>query len=500
MRDCPDIQPDQGISVDTKGWDTVSAIRIDTLNAAIADAGTSPPGFDEPAEGAMVSARFRPWMISPESDGRLLTMKLPLHDITITKPDGARCFDRGHAMIDVHLDLLPHEASDNGQVTTCLLVVDLEPQGGDDTAARLTDLRIEGHHSIEDAAYLRLALGTWLNANLDAFTHVFATVNIHKAVTDQEDFKWLKPSRVGYAFGYDQKDPEQSIMAVLCRTDGRAEAGLPYQVAPEALPEGLTVSYLISRQLFMKDMLKGAVVRSFDGLESSDLTFAFDDTVMRTTRHVPLKDVEYEGKTYDMTLETFELTLRETDFRVETNAASKVFPGIWSVSHTEAAYGIRMITGRAGQKTLGFIETEEMLAQKTQRVAAGVNVLEWMLIIIFAICIIILNAATFGTGSIIPTVLAGLLIGCGIGSLTIEIIEAVNDGDGPAIDMLVLNATEAIAWSTGSKFVPTEAGLRGAMSIAGTFETGKTANAEAPARLFQKRFAATMAARRRKAA
>ena len=93
-----------------------------------------------------------------------------------------------------------------------------------------------------------------------------------------------------------------------------------------------------------------------------------------------------------------------------------------------------------------------------------------------------------------------VLIGCGIGSLTIEIIEAVNDGDGPAIDMLVLNATEAIAWSTGSKFVPTEAGLRGAMSIAGTFETGKTANAEAPARLFQKRFAATMAARRRKAA
>ena len=111
-------------------------------------------------------------MISPESDGRLLTMKLPLHDITITKPDGARCFDRGHAMIDVHLDLLPHEVSDNGQVTTCLLVVDLEPQGGDDTAARLTDLRIEGHHSIEDAAYLRLALGTWLNANLDAFTHL----------------------------------------------------------------------------------------------------------------------------------------------------------------------------------------------------------------------------------------------------------------------------------------------------------------------------------------
>lgn len=491
--------PEQSFSesVDTRGWDTISAVRLDTLNDAIIQGETSPKSFLQDAEGGQVCARFQPWQISPDSDGRILTLQLEMEGLVVTDADGERTYPSARAMVDVYLDLLPHDVSDDGSVTKCLLVVDLKPQPGNEQAARVTDAWIEGHHSLVDLAYLRIGLDDWMNENLHAFTHVFATVNIHHTVPDDADFRWLKPNRVGYAFGYDQLDPEHSIMAVLCKTDGRTEEGLPYQVEVDALPDGLTVSYLISRQLFMKDMLKPSVVRSFDGMKESDLSFSHEDTVMKITSDVELKDVVYEDEVYDMTLEEFKLTLRETDFRVETLASSKVFPGIWSVVHAEAAYGIKMVTNDLGEKTLGYWETEPLLTEKTQRTSTGIKVLEWMFLIIGAVCALILTFATFGVGSIVPTVLAGIIIGCGIGALSIDIIEAVNDGNGPAIDMLVLNATDAISWSIGSRFIPTKAGLNGALSIAGDFEVLKaTGSATSPARQFQDQFAGTMAARK----
>ncbi len=60
------------LGVTSFGWDLVSSIRIEALNAAITEAGRSPAGFEGPADAATrVRAAFGPWQISSESDGAL---------------------------------------------------------------------------------------------------------------------------------------------------------------------------------------------------------------------------------------------------------------------------------------------------------------------------------------------------------------------------------------------------------------------------------------------
>ncbi|NHX28338.1 TULIP family P47-like protein, partial [Escherichia coli] len=160
-----------------------------------AQAGTSPPGFDALAQkGISVDARFGAWRILPDSDGPTLSMELPLTDITLTDHGQTRHYDTGRAMVDVHLELLPHDPNEKGDTRLFLLVVKLRAERAHRHAAEVTRVELDDTGGVVDQAYVMMALGQWLDQNLHQFTQVFATVNIHKVVDQNAAFAWLKPT------------------------------------------------------------------------------------------------------------------------------------------------------------------------------------------------------------------------------------------------------------------------------------------------------------------
>lgn len=483
-----------GRTVDTHKWDTVSAIHISELNDAIRLAKTSPSGFSHGAgKGVQVDAEFGDWNILPDSDGPILSMELPLAAIKIEDCDGTRNFASGSAMVDVHLELLPHGPNSDNNTVLHLLVVKITSQKRGRSAANVTKVTIDQSHSMADTVYVTMALENWLDANLHNFTQVFATVNIHKVVEQNEAFAWLKPTHVAYAFGYNSTDPSKSVLGVLCQTGGRSAKGLIYQIEANVIPTGSTVVYVISKARFLRDMLTTALPKAFDGLMAKNLKVAPDNSGVKMINPTQLKNIEHEGKTYDLELTELDVKLFDTEINVDSITKTPVFPGIFSVCTAIGYYSFGLLTKKDGSKTLGFDESRPFQSINTTEKTTGAIITEIILGIIAAVAGLVLFFVTFGSGSLIAAALYVALVGS-MGTLTImQIAELVGEGDGPPIDLLIANATNAVTWASGSRFDPNTAGLNGALQIGGTFVDdpaleGAGRNATTPQEAFQSKY------------
>jgi len=485
-----------GRSVDTAGWDTVSAIHIGELNNAIRLAKTSPSDFSEEADkGVHVSADFGDWNILPDSDGPILSMEMPLKNLCVTEGRDSRTYDTARAMVDVHLELLPHDPDNSDDKQLHILVVKLTQSAKNEHAADVTKIIIDGDHSVVDEVYVSMALSNWLQANLQRFTQVFATINIHRVVDQNEAFAWLKPTHVAYAFGYNAADPEKSVLGVLCQTGGRSAEGLIYQVQAEAIPPGSTAGYVISKARYLRDMLAPALPRAFDGLKAKTIKVNSDDSGLKINKPAQLKDVESDGKKYSPKLTELEIALNETEIIVDSATKTKIFPGIYSVCVSTGYYAFGLINRKSGGKTLGYYATRDFKSANSTEKTKGAIITEIILGIIAAVAGLILTFVSFGSGSLIAIGLAVALVGS-LGALTtMEVVELIRENDGPPVDLLVANATDAVTWATGSHFDPNVAGLNNALQIGGnyvedpTIDTLKSSPAAlSPQARFQARF------------
>lgn len=490
-----------GRSVDTAGWDTVSAIHISELNNAIRLAKTSPADFSNEADqGVHVAAEFGDWKILPDSDGPILSMELPMKHLCVTEGGDRRTYETASAMVDVHLELLPHDPDNSDDKQLHVLVVKLSQSRKNEHAADVTKVIIDGDHSVVDEVYVSMALFNWLQANLRRFTQVFATINIHRIVDQNEAFAWLKPTHVAYAFGYNALDPEKSVLGVLCQTGGRSADGLIYQVQAEAIPPGSTAGYVISKARYLRDMLAPALPRAFDGLKAKTIKINSDDSGLKISKPAQLKDVESDGKKYNVELTELDVALYETEISVDSTTKTKIFPGIFSVCVSTGYYAFGLLNRKSGGKTLGYYETRDFKSENTTEKTRGAIITEIILGIIAAVAGLILTFVTFGAGSFIAIGLGVALVGSIAAVTTMEVVELIRENDGPPVDLLVANATDAVTWATGSHFDPNVAGLNGDLQIGGTYIedpdintlAGGRAAALSPQACFQARFALRM--------
>lgn len=493
--------------IETNGWDLVSAVKIADMNAAIAEAGTTPDGFAQTIEGGtQIAARFAPWRIGTGGDGHLINLDVPLRGLSLTHGDLHLDIAQAHAIVRVELEMIPSgrmHAGPDGAEETQLLVIRTRPSrlmmAADPAARPAKILEIGGLEGLRVAqkAAIRLGLETWLNANLTAFSHVFATVNILH--TTQEDargkaFSWMKPTEVSYAFGRNAVHPDDSVLSILCQTAGRSAKGLIHQAQADMIPVGGNAAFTVSKSRVLRDMIAPGLEMAYEGLSQKDLTFADHDTGLSLKREVQLHAVKGEdGKAYDPVLEVLRISLRDTEMVVDSRTATKVSAGIYSVSTAAAHYCFGLTKNSKGEKTLGFSGPPVKPINETRK-DKSVDIIDTILSVIQVVAILI--GAVMSGGA--------LLIGAGVaaaalaGQLTIKAVADTSRNDGPPIDLLVANATSAVTWSTGARFEPTFAALNGGLQVGGVLggaaDRGLMAG-EGFAAQFQSPFKGLMAAR-----
>ncbi len=482
---------------DTAGWDAVNCVRVTEINDAIRNAGTSPEQMEiELEDGRYAQGEFASWQVAPGGDGQLINLEIPMHNVEIRRNDRQSHLENVIVEVQVRMELISsgRKKALGDNTVEKLLVIAKQPSGllmgsdGVERAATVTAVVGADDIGVALNSTLRSCVEAWMNENLDKFSHVFAAVNISQRIsedTEGEAFAWLKPTDVSYAFGTSRTDPEASVLAILCQTQGRKIDGLVHQADPGLIPPGCDAGVMVSRSRFLRNMVGEALPNAFKGLKLKDIKYKEKDSGLRIGKKVKTSQVKHEGKTYDPVIHELDLTLRDTEMELKSLTKTKVAPGVFSVCSATAAYAFGLMKRKDGGKTIGFVETRKMKTVDSVEKTKEVTLLNNILMAIAAISGLVLTVISLGSLSAPYFVTMAILLGgvATVGTASIKIVEMVKNGNAPPIDLLMANATGAVRWSTGRTFDPTFAALNNGLQIGGNFvpaDTGlMTASTEA---------------------
>ena len=243
-------------AISTQGWDLVYALRLPEINRGIAAAyrknASLIPKLEWQADDDSwsISGEFAVWQLTSavthNTGDTLVGMRFPITRATL-HGDGE--------IYEIH------NVAAIGLVSLSKLVEDSLNKFTIDHAKGVSQLKIDGDVP-KGAEPLIDILAEFLDNNLQAFRHAFATVRLVNPGVASDN--WFVPRKVAFSYSGGDTD-ETSYLALLCLTDPYVE-GNP--IPPLVLESGLIDSksqcaLVVSRSLFVQKLLLPAVARAF---------------------------------------------------------------------------------------------------------------------------------------------------------------------------------------------------------------------------------------------
>jgi hypothetical protein len=453
----------------TYGWDTVFAIHIADANAAIAKAGSSPPSFnaEDAADGYSVQGKFGAWQIVPGGSGELIRLSIPFNGAVVTKPDKTSECANGSALVDVRLNFLDQDLQPTtGSNKT--LKVQTTPAGTEQPAASVVQVNYDGTSPsfLVQAAFQGM-LDAWLNANLQDFDHVFATVNINRTA-DEGAFQWMQPTHVSYAYS-DLGSSSDGLLGVLCMTEQRSSAGLAQQVSGVVIPAGQRAALLISKERLLSNLLLPSMPLVFAGAKPTDFALSSSGgSIVNATNNVTFtvqpdkkKDTTYPAKIIDLIV-----TVEAQELQMSVTTETEVSSGIRAYCQTQNFLAIQLVDREDGAQTLAFSNSRPAVTNHWTEEDEGQKITDDILnicaLLLAAVSVVVTDGADIGAAALIVGLVAG------ISNVSTLVIEDVEKNKAPAIDSLVLNSTASIAWSDSKDFLLGTACLNDSLQLGGT--------------------------------
>ena len=258
-------------------WDTVFAIRYADVNAGIRAGGLSPKSFQEDipdGEGSYsLVGEFDDWKLVPGGNGHLIQMRLPFRDLVFQTPTDEDYYKYQSGWFEISVPLTSvmrdAETENDGQYVDFMV---------DATATvSVQDTHLEPAPDPDDdpSNTIGLVMAEWLNTHLADFKHVFGTVNINRILTE-EYLQWMQPTATSYAVVDDQKTEASGIFGILCMTENRPKPDQQL-VDINAIPDGESSGFLISKERFLRKLLIGGLGYMFDGPATQDANKTWPD-------------------------------------------------------------------------------------------------------------------------------------------------------------------------------------------------------------------------------
>ncbi len=451
---------------DTYDWDTVFAIRFADANSALTKPGACPTAFSaqDPSSSTSASGTFGPWQLNG-GDGVLLHMAIPITSGTLSYEGKTHDLTGTKITIELQLKDLPQDPS--GASGKHDVVAD-----GSKVVSVTEVKNMPGDPGFVIEAVTGGMLSKWFNDNLGSFTHAFSTIDLKTPVEDQ--FKWLKPSKFGWAVSAQGK-LEDHVFGVLTTTDDRP-APNTMQISPNAIPAGQKAGFLISDERFMAKLLLPGVHVMFTGATEADFELANDGTMIRNKNTVYMEEVELSTGKYRPKLEpnTVQIHLEANEVVVELKKAIIDFsPGI-TITMTYTSYSsVKLDRNSKNEQILIYEEASKPISDHNVEVAAWVVWTEVAASV--AAAVLTLGAGIWFKTAIqrvalrVVAIIVTLLIGELIANIAaiITAVAAGNKDKIPPINLMMLNATKAIVWPGSTGFELTSAALNESLQFGG---------------------------------
>jgi hypothetical protein len=315
--------------ISTGDWDVVHAMHFDELNRAIVAAHSSPATFHyempDPHGQVTFDGTFDDWQVTGGS-GSILFLTVPIPSGSWTQGGVVHPFSAASADIQVDMAWVPPsgvtETSPTSRITNAAgsnqLQVAATTAPGDPPAS------VKTVTSAHESGAIKLLLAKWLNENLAEFGHVFAAVDVAAEIATAEHLAWLMPKVVSYAVAAPVLDDngnavQPPVFAVLAMTQSSDPPGVPQFASPSAIPDGATSALLISRDLFISQVLLSTAPALFMGATPGDFEVMDDRATVSNKKHLGIQSWELEdGTVVDPSIDpgTFSLAVEGDGLRL----------------------------------------------------------------------------------------------------------------------------------------------------------------------------------------
>ncbi len=311
----------------TYGWDTVSQISIDKVNTALASSqGNLPmhfkgdPGTDPPvvAEGELAR-----WSIVPGGAVRYLYLELEIKTGTLNIGTGTvdprveeyrpawRNFDvlaydlagvRVISSVDLRMFRQSETQADDLRFNMTQIGSSLPPtHEGDVVPVKVIDP--SGKLTTVAKTLLGVAMADFLVKNAGSIQFVFAHVSPIPPGVDS----WLAPKRSDFAYIPRESDGG-GILGVLSVTTDRDISHLERQIDPSTFRSGMSGSYVISRELVLRNVIKPSLATAYSTAPDVFM-YLPEKEVIRNTRSFGTESVRSGAITYYPQIHEFELLI-----------------------------------------------------------------------------------------------------------------------------------------------------------------------------------------------
>lgn len=449
----------------TYGWDTVFAMHIDDVNAAIADRKTSPVSFaqDDPAEGFAIVGSFADWSIVPGGDGDLICLALPIDDVLITSPGGPwKAAGTIRAMI--RLDLVHDaEVAERRHLKVRLL----PPAPGVPVATVVgASFHDPAPPFIADTA-LRMLMQDWLNAHLDEFDHVFSTIDLNRLAASGA-FQWMQPTDVAYAYT-DLGTQTDGALAILSMTGGRSSAGLVQQVSNACVPAGHLGSLLINKARVIEQLLLPTIPLSYQGAKAGDFVLSTAGNSISTGAGSVAFIVINDGHDYSASIENLSVRVEGTELIYDVTTKTDLSPGVRAWCRTVNRLNMVLDQAADGGQTIAFGDAMPPDITHWTDHDSGIDLAEKILAIAAIVASLVATVLTDGAAA--GTLALAIGFASGVLMVTETAIEQASKNKAPEITAALLDATASIKWPYGSGFVLSAAGLNDSLQLIGAYRT-----------------------------
>lgn len=325
----------------TFGWDTVYIIGIDKVNSALAaNKGHLLMDFDASFSlDQSISARgkFSAWEIVAGGSGKLLYLGLPIEEGTLTVNNGlftehsnevnAHTVDLSgiKIIVSVELSLLPGYSPSGSNEEHESLCFEMNQVGsgpvGEGLVTPVNAIDPQGKLSAEDKAFILALIAEFLVSHSDKVSYTFATVNLIPPQTNS----WLAPISSDYA--YLDKAGASGYLAIMSVTDSREISHLERTIDPDAIVPGVSGSFLISRNMFLKNMIQPFLPAAYHTTPDS---FYLDQPseAIRNTHSFATQSIVAGAITYFPYIDGLAITTDAEGLSTQVNGSCSLYAGI----------------------------------------------------------------------------------------------------------------------------------------------------------------------------
>ena len=465
---------------DTYGWDTVFAIRVDDVNASIVRAKSSPRAFSGSGTDSLsgtdfsLNGTFADWQITLGGSGVLIYMSTPVTTMNVKSASAEFQFSDGEFVIEVRLDYLPHPATPLDSTGTFHNLVIKQKTAENKDVVSVVSSRFRETNYDEFKTDIETAMREWFDKNLTDFDHVFATVNLNR-VADKGQFEWILPTTTSYAY-IDGETVDDSILGILCMTQGRTSDGLFEEVSPNAIPSGSRAGFLISPERFLKELVLPTMPSVFPGSHPDAFDIGPDNRSIVLKNNQPLQldiDIENETQKYSTLLQRVEISTRPGQITMDVQSIVEPSWEVYSHEHNVNSYDITLHTiqtgENAGQQTLFYVTPPPPYTPVLEHfttVGEGAQIVAGLEKMIVAIVTVIIGIVTDGAGFVAAALILGVL--AGVAGEIPNMIASANTDDAPPIGMLRFNCIDPIRWADQADFTLDQAAMNVSLQLGGT--------------------------------